>query len=389
MDRHALGVGRPGEQPRRSGASRAGEPVSADADAAPRSRGAFVLIGASVVVFEVWIVAGLGGATAVRYVDDVATAAAALTATLLCAKAAKRRPEGSTAFWWLLAAACAAWTLGELIWALYDLVLGTSVPVPSWADAAYLAAIPLAAGALLAHPAIRGRTIGELRSVLDGLVLATALFFLSWTLLLEPLRQSFDLGSLGKAVTVAYPLGDVVIVFLVVLVIRGTTAGGRLDLWCLLCGLLAITLSDASFGYLTQVKHYATGNAIDVGWFAGYLAIALGAHFARPRTDSRQRIDEPSLSSAALIVPFVPLLAALTLATIRLQFGHHLDRTALATVLVLVALFLIRQVLLLIDLWAPGRPRGAPIPDRLLVALGQAAPGEGEDPTRPPPSATR
>jgi hypothetical protein len=46
-------------------------------------------------------------------------------------------------------------------------------------------------------------------------------------------------------------------------------------------------------------------------------------------------------------------------------------------------------VLLLIDLWAPGRPRGAPIPDRLLVALGQAAPGEGEEPNRPPTSATR
>lgn len=55
------------------------------------------------------------------------------------------------------------------------------MPVPSWADAAYLSAPPFAAAALLAHPAVHGRTTGKARAVLDGSVIATALFFVAWT----------------------------------------------------------------------------------------------------------------------------------------------------------------------------------------------------------------
>ncbi len=355
----------------------------------PHARRAFALAGASIVLFAVWIVGGLGGAVWVRYFDDLATAAAALTAAALCAGAAMRQTGRAGAFWWLFAATCGAWALGELIWALYDLVLGNSVPIPSWADAAYLAATPLAAAALLAHPAMRSRTSGRLRSVLDGLVIAAALFFLSWTLILEPLRHSFDLGTLGGAVTLAYPLGDIVILFLVLLVIRGTTSGGRLDQWLLLGGILAITLSDSGFGYLTQVRNYATGNAIDIGWFVGYATIALAAYLARPKTSLRQPSDAHALTSAAVITPFVPLLAALTLAGVRIQLGHHLDRVGMLTLVALVALFLTRQALLLVDLWAPEHLHEAPVSHRLLDALGRPAPEKGVLPLRPPPARTR
>lgn len=64
---------------------------------------------------------------------------------------------GLRTFWRLFAAATGSWALGELLWAVYDLGRGGgAVPVPSWADAAYLAAVPLAAAALLAHPAALG-----------------------------------------------------------------------------------------------------------------------------------------------------------------------------------------------------------------------------------------
>jgi len=341
---------------------------------------AFVLTGSLVVVFAAWIAGGVGGETTMRYVDDIATAAAAAAATAFCVRAGMRYQGQLRLSWWLFAAACGAWALGELIWALYDLVLGTSVPVPSWADAAYLAAIPPTAAALLVHPAIRGRAIGKMRSLLDGLVIAAALLFIGWTLLLEPLWHTSDLSTLGGAVTLAYPLGDIVILLLITLVIRGTTGGDRLGLWCLLVGLLAITLSDSMYGYLTEVKNYATGDVIDTGWFAGYLGIALAAYFARSEAGSRRRVPaSPSLTSAAVVTPFLPLFGALSLVAIRTELGHRLDRVALFMAFALVGLVLLRQVLLLADLIAPGRGQEAPLADRLVAAVEGASAHQGRE----------
>jgi len=332
------------------------------------------------LVFGVWIDAGFGGEQTALYVDDLATVAAALVAAALCARAAMRHADRLRLFWWLLAGACSAWALGEGIWALYDLVGGT-VPVPSWADAAYLAALPPTAAALLVHPALHGRTLSKTRSLVDGLVIAASLFFVAWTLVLEPLQRTNDLTSLGGSVTLAYPLSDVVIIFLVVLVMRGTTSSDRLDLWCLLVGLLLITLSDAIYSYLTTIENYSSGNVIDTGWFAGYLAIALGAFCARPQvTAERPALSSPSLTRAAIVTPFLAMLAALSLAAIKLKLGDSLDRVTLSVAFVLVGLVLFRQALLLIDLLAPKRAFEGSMADRLVAALGEAVADQRVEP---------
>ena len=144
----------------------------------------------------------------------------------------------------LLALASGAWTLGESIWAVYDLVLREEVPVPSWADVGYLSGIPLAVAALLAHPALRGTGVRQARAVVDGLLVATSLLFLSWTFVLGPLWESTDLTTAGGLVALGYPFGDVVIVLFMVLAVRGITREGRLPLWLLLGGLLAMALAE-------------------------------------------------------------------------------------------------------------------------------------------------
>jgi hypothetical protein len=334
-------------------------------------------LAASSTAFAVWIGAGVGGSTVVVYVDDLATAGAALLAAGLCALAARRHTGRLRLVWTLFAAACAAWTIGESAWAAYE--LSGDVPVSSWADVAYLAALPLAAAALLVHPALQGRVLARSRTLVDGLLLAAGVFFLGWALVLEPVGRTADLGSVDGLVTLAYPLGDVVIVFLVVLVIRGLTDVRRLDLWCLLGGLLATTCSDAVYSYLAGVEDFATGGVIDTGWFTGYLAIGLGALVSQPASIApRTPADSDSLSSAAVLAPFVPMLGALTVVTIRVQTGGGLDGVTLCAALLLVGLVLARQTLLLLDLLARGGNGG--VADRILAALGGAAAEPGPDP---------
>jgi hypothetical protein len=333
---------------------------------------AFVRVCGAVVVtsgvFALWVTFGLGGDQVSLYFNDLSTLAAALAATVLCARAAVVTGARMRLFWSLVAGACGAWALGEALWAVYDLG-GGEVPVPSWADAAYLSALPLIAAALLLHPARRGRAIGKTRSLVDGLVIAVSLFFLAWVVVLEPLHKTIEPTSLAGIVTLAYPLGDIVIVFLVVLVMRSTTTSDRRDLWCLLAGLLLITFADATYSYLTSVGTYATGDLIDTGWYAGYLALGLGAFATRPQVEDEPVVEGPAtLTPAALLTPFVAMLAALAVATVKLQLGASLDGVTIAAAFGLVGLVLLRQALLILDLFSSRRADGG-VGDRLMAAI--------------------
>jgi hypothetical protein len=349
--------------------------IAASLDARVRVRRAFGLAAGVIALFGAIVGVKVGGRTAVLWVDDVGTLVAALVACVLCIGAARRHDGDLRRLWLLLAAACGAWTVGELIWGFYDLILREEVPAPSWADAAYLAAIPLAVAGLLSHPAMHGGAARKVRASLDGLVLATALLFLSWTLVLGPLWRSNDLTTLGGLVSLAYPFGDVVLVFFVVLIVRRISGRDRLVLWCLLAGLLAMALADTSYAYVSQVKGFETGNVMDTGWVLSYLAIALGAYFSRTVETPRGRAESSEPTPAAFLAPFPPMLAALSVATIQLQLGHQLDRVAWTAALALVVLVLARQALLLVEVVGPRRERHVQMSSRLLSALTDAGPG--------------
>lgn len=156
-------------------------------------------------IFAAWIGWRIGGPSTTLYVDDIATVGAALAASLLCLHAAGRQVGALRRSWWLLGAACASWTLGEVLWAIHDLVLRDTAPVPSWADLGYLGAIPLAVAALLSPPTMAGRAAHRSRDTLDGLLVATALLLVSWTLVLGPIWHSTDLTNLGGLVTMPTP----------------------------------------------------------------------------------------------------------------------------------------------------------------------------------------
>jgi hypothetical protein len=324
-----------------------------------------------------WIGLRIGGGRVTLWVDDLATPLAALTACVLCFRARASHSGRMRLFWLLLGCATASWTLAELIWGYYALILDVEVPVPSWADLGYLSAIPLAVAALVVHPATRGSGTRKARSVFDGLVIATALLFLSWTLVLGPLWRSADLSTWTGVVTLAYPFGDVVIVFFVVLAIRGMTGGDRLSLWCLLGALLAMALSDSTFAYLTDVTNYTSPGLIDTGWVAAYLGIALAAFSSQADGAVVAAAEDSRPSLASLISPLLPVLLALTVAAVQIRLGHHLDRAAWLMAFALIALVLVRQGLMVLELLAPSRDTQAGLMQRLThAALGGASGGE-------------
>ena len=331
-------------------------------------------------VCGVWIGLRIGGDRVTLWVDDLATPLAALTACVLCFRARASHSGRMRLFWTLLGCATACWTFAEVLWGYYALILDVEVPAPSWADLGYLSAIPLTVAALVVHPATKGSGTRKARSVFDGLVIATALLFLSWTLVLGPLWHTANLSTWAGAVNLAYPFGDVVIVFFIVLAIRGMTGQGRLSLWCLLGALLVMALSDSTFTYLSDVASYSSssGHLIDIGWIAAYLGIALAAFSSRSDGAVLAEAEHAKPSLASLIAPLLPVLLALTVAAVQIRLGHHLDRAAWLMAFALIALVLVRQGLMVLELLGPGRDADAGLMQRLThAALGGASGGDG------------
>jgi len=300
-------------------------------------------------LFVGWIGLSVGGAWSVKVFDDLVTALAALVAALACFRAGRVHRGQLRRFWFLLSAATMAWTAAEVIWAVYDLVLRVAVPVPSWADLGYLSAVPLAAAALLVHPAMHSARPYQTRAIMDGIVLATALFFLSWSFVLGPLWRRSDLTSLGGLVAVAYPFGDIVVAFLVVLVLRATREGDKFALWCVLGGLAAMAVSDSTYTYMVEAGRFTTGHLMDTGWVVAYLSLALGGFGSSEEEAVKVAPAGMPASGTALVAPFLPMLVALLTLAIEVALGRALPLSDWLIALDLTLLVLARQVLFFFD----------------------------------------
>lgn len=326
---------------------------------------AWVGLSAAVAGYVTLLVTKPGGEDTVVRVSDLAMTAAALAAAVASARAGRRHLAGMAAFWWLLAAACAAWAIGEATWTWYEVLLGMPVPYPSWADVGYLAGTPLAVAAFLCHPAARHHTGRRSIPLLDAFAVATATLLVSWIAVLGPLVQQTGGMNFGDLVAVAYPFGDVVILVLVVLALRGLPQGNRAAAVLLLAGLTVMAVTDSAYTYLAQNDAYASGDLIDAGWFAAYLAIgaaALVAHEpASADTDTTRR-------SMLRLAPFVPVLTGLAVVAVEVPRGLQLSPAEWAMTLVLTVLVIARQTLLVV------RRRSAARRARLPRPAGPAAP---------------
>ncbi len=244
----------------------------------------------------------------------------------------------------------AAWALlglGEAVWCWYELLQHTQTPFPSLADAGYLGAIPFAVAAVLSFPVAAARGRLRLRLVLDGLTIAAALLSVSWATVLGHVYAFNNDTTLGTFLSLAYPISDVVIgTMLLVLVIR-SRRGAQPALLLLTCGVAMTAVADSAFAYLTADGTYGGGSWIDTGWVAGFLLVALAA--LRARRHPVVAVSGGSVGRSRLYLPYVPVAVALLLAVEEEFHSGSLGHFLFLTMLALVVLVVTRQVLTLSD----------------------------------------
>ena len=173
--------------------------------------------GALLVVLHDWI--GIGGAGLDDFANGPLYDAVIVSAGLACLLRARGAGAERSA-WLAIAAAILSWAAAEIYWTAVILD-NPSAPYPSPADIGYLAFYPLAAAGL--YLLVRARTQElDWRLWMDGLIAALGTAALGAAFVFEFVADQTSGTALEVATTLAYPLGDILMLALVVGVIALT-----------------------------------------------------------------------------------------------------------------------------------------------------------------------
>lgn len=241
-------------------------------------------------------------------IDDIGEALAAAIASGACAWAATREEGRNRIGWALMSISTGLWSAGQVVWTIYEVFLGQSVPQPGLVDVGFLSAVPFAVAGIRAFWSPPGATSAKWRIWFDGLIVAIALLSTAWGFGLRlVLGTPGDWGAKMYALT--YPVGDILIGTVLILAIRRAAGQQKGRMAFLLCGVASYSIADSAFAYLTAQGAYgAIGSVLNTGWFAGFLLIALAAVY--PAAPVKAAVQERSLDLWQLALPWMTLLTA-------------------------------------------------------------------------------
>jgi two-component system, cell cycle response regulator len=283
--------------------------------------GALLFGGTALVIAYDWI--GIGGAGLDTVVNGGLYDAVIVCAGLACLTRARAGGQERRA-WLALAAAILAWAAGEIYWTLY-IEGNPSAPYPSPADVGYLAFYPLAIAGLYLLVRARARELDP-RLWMDGLIAALGTGALGAALVFEFVADRTSGSGLQVATTLAYPLGDIVLLSLVVGVIALTRWRPGRTWFLLLAGLATMAVADVAFTLQSYGAALPSGDWVEPIYLLS--ATFIGAEVWQPEAERIQ----PQASFEGWRELVVPAIVAVTMiGLVVLQYFNH--ASALTTVL--------------------------------------------------------
>lgn len=323
-------------------------------DTRRKVRTVVAVIGACVIAVHVsWLIFGFGSDFQLMAFSDWVAVPLALGAAWACVWASKGETGRARRSWLFLGAATASWGIGEIIWSWYETVLGQEVPFPGWADAGFLGLIPFALVAILSLPTAPKGTAARLRAFFDGVIIAGSVLFIGWATVLKESFADNSGGLVYHLISLAYPIGDLILIAIIIYVIGRARTRERSALLFIGAGLLSIAVSDIGFLWLNMQEMYSTGSMIDPFWDLGFILIALGA-LKRPRF-SESVLDERRVGPASIVAPYVPFVLATSMAVVVQVSQGGLETFLFWNMIVVVACLALRQVLALVDNYSLNR----------------------------------
>ncbi|WP_367320426.1 putative bifunctional diguanylate cyclase/phosphodiesterase [Streptomyces sp. HUAS ZL42] len=279
----------------------------------------------------------------VRNLFSPMLAAAATLAILVGIRRSRPRPAGP---WCLFAAGIGLLAAGDWIFGSFQ-VAGTEVPVPSVADALYLAGyVVLATGLLRLGPAPASGM--RWAPLLDAGIITLGMSTVTWTFVVVPYLGS-HLSALPLAVSLAYPLADLVLLCMAARLVL--TTGVRSVSLALFTLWVSATLAADALYYSTLA---ATGTPIaadlsDILWGAAYAAV--GAAALHPSMAGTTRLVPQCQERLSRSRMAVLILLALLGPTLVIAVGdvrdHPVHAAIVSGIVAALTLLLVLRIMLL------------------------------------------
>ncbi|WP_299533801.1 bifunctional diguanylate cyclase/phosphodiesterase [uncultured Streptomyces sp.] len=308
---------------------------------------------------------GWGSPRLALIMGDFGLSAAGLAAAVSCFLYAHRGGRPSRPAWLLFSLSSLMAAGGNAVWGWYEVVRGTEVPSPSPADAFYLCFAPPAIIGLLVLAKRPANRAGWVCLVLDAWLIGGSLLTLSWSLALAHTADLVhaDGESVARAaLSLAYPLLDIVLVSMVLALHFRRANANRSAVNTAIAGLALTVLSDALFTSPLLRSSYHSGQLLDAGWFAGSVLLAYApwgaARAGRPaeRSARPKRPAEPvrpvSRPIAGSLAALTPYLAA-AVCTLGILYnvldGRRVDGVVIGIGCAVVLALVVRQGIMLLD----------------------------------------
>ena len=247
-------------------------------DMSPRLRAGLraftALAGLALLAYVLHTAFGLGSPELDGFFDDWVYCGLIVAAGAACVTRAVAVREERAA-WLVMGIGLVAWAAGEVTWML-AYADDPNPPYPSVADVLYLTFYPASYTSLLLLA--RSRTDSFRSSLwLDGAIAGLTVAALIATLVFQPIVDATSGGPAEIAVNLAYPVGDLLLLGLVVAVFG--LNGWRPDpVWLLLGGGLALTaVADGVYLVQSATDEYVQGTLLDLAWPASALLVAVAA----------------------------------------------------------------------------------------------------------------
>ncbi len=301
---------------------------------------------------------GWGSEELALIMGDFGLSAAALAATVSCLRYACAHGSRFRPAWLLFAFSSAMAAVGNAVWGWYEVVLDRPVPSPSLADLFFL---------LFAPPAIVGLLVLAKRPVtwagwvclgLDSWLIAGSLLTLSWSLALAHTARFEGESVAHTALSLAYPLLDIVLVSMVLALHFRRSKGNCSAVHTAIAALALTVLCDALFTSPLLRDTYRSGHLLDAGWFAGSLLLAYAPWGARRRTAEapppqrgprRQRPSgRPIAGSLAALTPYLAAAVCTLSILYSVIEGRRVDRVVVFTGCTVVLALVVRQGIMLL-----------------------------------------
>ncbi len=246
-------------------------------------------------------------------VDNLISWLAPIVAAAILFYVSRKSAKNNRIFWLLLALGCVSYAIAEGIWAYSHNIAHTEPNYPGWPDPFYFLQIIFYLAAFVYQLKQKKENAYQIKFFFDILIIAAVFTALSWHFLIRYLLPEESASALLLAVSIGYPIGDLLLLFgAASLYIGFSHVLPTRVLGLIITALFFQIFADTAYLYSTVSDTYSSGSLYDPLWSLSLLIVALaGLHALEPVPETiSKKLTAPIGERIAIraLLPYFSLL---------------------------------------------------------------------------------